>query len=101
MSNDQTQFRRPRFLLGRIIMSPAATVAISQRENFQSVQRFLEFHQTGDWGLVRPPVERANEQACENCGDLFSLYGLGDNFLWIVTDDLRRFTVLLVHTNDC
>jgi hypothetical protein len=101
MNDELAKPPKPRFLLGQIIVSPATASALSHPEKAETVQRYLSYHQTGEWGLVRHSIEFQNEEAVENCDDLFSMYGLGDKELWIVTDGLRRFTVLLMPTEDC
>jgi hypothetical protein len=87
--------RSPRFLLGKIFASPDVTCELNKAR----VDMFdlLHRHQFGDWKELPPEAISRNEQACEDCNDVISVYSLdtGES-VWIATDDLRRFTVLVL-----
>jgi hypothetical protein len=57
----------------------------------------IERHQLGDWGNVSSEIRHSNEIGCRDENDVISTFTLSSGkTLWIATEDLRRFTVLVL-----
>ncbi len=82
----------PRFPLGRIIYSGAATLRLRTEEVLTALSR----HGQGDWGDLLPEDAIANDLALEKGGRLFSAYGSGRDRFWIITDAARSLTTVLL-----
>jgi hypothetical protein len=93
--------RRPRFLLGTIIVSPLISHQIDMMDDVQRLRDCLGRHQAGDWGLVPAEVAEENCRACDECDDLVSLHRIGDRTVWLLTDAERRLTAVLFEHQDC
>ena len=85
----------PRFLLGRIVATPAALRALEQAN--QNPFEFLERHQTGDWGELCEEDKRENEFSVRNDFRILSAYRTQDDVkLWVITEADRSVTTLLL-----
>ncbi len=75
----------PRFSLGAsIVATPAALDLLSRHQ--LSASTFLERHARCDWGDVCPADWTANDRALKDGSRLFSVYRIGDETLWIITE---------------
>ena len=92
-----------KFSLGQIVATPAALDALE--ESGQMPDAFLRRHVTGDWGIVSPDDQRANEEALQSGARLLSAYEttLGLK-IWVITeaagDDGRRASTCLLLPED-
>jgi hypothetical protein len=97
-----TPGRRARFLVGEVIVSPAAARAISQPGNKEFASTLVDCHQCGVWEEVPPEVVKANDRACDEGDDIISVYSLrSGERVWVVTDGQRQWTALLLDSDDC
>ena len=90
----QIQVRRePKFRLGQLCITPAASQAVPPQEVLEAVAR----HASGDWGQLDPHDWQANEDALRQGGRLFSVYATrqGQKF-YVITESDRRTTTLLL-----
>ena len=92
---------RPRFFLGRVIVSPLVWHEVNVLDDVQRLRDCLDRHQAGDWGLVPAQVADENHRACDDCDDLVSLHRFGDQGVWLLTDAERRLTAVLLQSQDC
>jgi len=83
-----------RFPLGNIVSTPAALSLINAHN--LSPFHFLTLHQGGQWGIVPPDDARENELALISGGQLLSVYLVGKERLWVITDADRSITTLLL-----
>lgn len=79
------------FDLGQLVFTPGVLEAVDVDE----VGRALSQHASGEWGAVDPDDRRANDEALESGGRLFSAYvSSKDVRFWVITeavgDDGRR-----------
>ena len=81
-----------RFPLGRIVYSGTATLRLRTEEVLTALRR----HGQGDWGDLLPEDTIANDLALAHGGRLFSVYGLGRDRFWIITDAARSMTTVLL-----
>ena len=91
------------FPLGQVVATPAALEKL--RENQQVSMDLLYRHQTGDWGVVDDHDRRANEQALQDGGRIWSAYLLKDGTkVWVITtaagDDGRRESTCILLPGD-
>jgi len=85
----------PLFPLGRCVATPGALAALVS--SCQLPTSFLARHARGDWGVVSPEDQAANNAALEADERLFSSYTLSSGeTLWIITEWDRSATTLLV-----
>ena len=97
-----TPGRRARFLLGEIVVSPIAARAISQAGNREYASNLIDCHQNGVWDEVSLEVAKANERACDEGDDIFSLHSLRNGQrVWVATDGQRQFTALFLERDLC
>ena len=94
MANTFVEQSRPRFPLGRLLITPGAQAAFSREEVFSAVSR----HQRGDWGTLCKEDCRRNNGALRNGERIFSAYQYHEEKLWIITEaDRSATTILLPH----
>ena len=84
---------RPKFSLGRTVMTRAASVALSQAD----VMKALVRHARGDWGDIDPEDVGLNDQALIEGERLLSVYTAenGTRF-WVITERDRSATTVLL-----
>lgn len=87
--------QRPRFDLGRIMLTPGADEAL--KSSGQEAWKFLARHASGDWGEVPPEDWEENELSLMRELRLLSAYrtGKGER-LWVITEADRSVTTLLL-----
>lgn len=83
----------PMFRLGQVVATPGA-VEVLERCGTSPLE-LLARHVTGDWGSIDPEDAGLNEQALVYGNRLLSVYGEGDERLWIITEADRSVTTLL------
>lgn len=94
MSTISVERSKPRFSLGRLLITPGAQAAFSREEVFLAVAR----HRQGDWGTLCKEDCRRNNSALRNGGRLLSTYQYHEETLWIITEaDRSATTILLPH----
>ena len=83
-----------RFPLGKIVATPDALRLLESHGI--SPMSLLARHVQGDWGMVPPDDQTANDEALQNGGRILSSYILGTNdVLWIITEHDRSTTTIL------
>lgn len=91
----------PSFDLGQIVATPGALAATTEEQR----RYYLARHSIGDWGHVCREESVANDEAVKSGGGMLSAYpidvakpceGFGENTLWIITEDDRSVTTLLL-----
>jgi len=83
----------PRFSLGQVFFSRAATTDIVPEDAFRSLKQ----HRFGDWGDLCAEDKEANETALQFGGRLFSVYhDRKDVKFWIITEADRNTTTVLL-----
>lgn len=73
-----------RFELGVVVATPGALQALGSAE---LAGELLGRHASGDWGDLCESDKRANDQALEYGGRIFSAYDLpGGGKVWVITE---------------
>ena len=83
-----------RFDGGHVIITPPAE-KLMQRHGIDPHQ-LLERHCSGDWGDQSDEDTKAWDRALENGSSLMSVYKVGDEEVWLMTDVERLTTTFLV-----
>lgn len=90
-------------VLGEVVMTPGALDALSPRAWL--FRRYLDRHQSGDWGCVCPEDAEVNFEAVREGNRVLSAYpidpeapckGYGENCVWIITEADRSVTTFLL-----
>jgi hypothetical protein len=81
-----------KFPLGKILMTANA----SGRLDAVAVNEGLRRHASGDWGDLCPEDTEQNEFGLKHGERLFSVYGVGENRFWIITEWDRSVTTVLM-----
>ena len=85
----------PKFLLGRVLSTPGALLALEQAG--ASLSCFLRRHQCGDWGEACEEDAQVNGDALRYGGRLFSVYLLGSGVrIWLITEADRSSSTILL-----
>ncbi len=80
------------FDLGRIVITRGAAAAFDS-----TVAQFcLRKHAEGDWGSLSPEDWAENERALKEGGRLLSSYGSEGEKLWVITEEDRSVTTILL-----
>jgi hypothetical protein len=82
------------FPLGHIVATPDA-LALLERHSADA-RDFLSRHQQGDWGDVDQEDAAMNDHAVDNGDRTFSVYALGNDRIWIITECDRSVTTILL-----
>lgn len=88
--------RKPaiRFPLGQIVATPGALRLLEHHGIGPML--LLARHVQGDWGMVPPDDQIANDKALQYGGRILSSYTLGTNdVLWIITEHDKSMTTIL------
>ena len=85
-----------RFELGQVVATPGVLAAIEASPG-DSLLGFLERHQAGDWGIVKPMDARENEFAVIVGLRIMSVYVLKSGVrIWVITEADRSSTCALL-----
>lgn len=85
--------KRPKFKLGRTVMTRAASVVLTQADVMEALLR----HARGDWGDIDPADEGLNDQALIDGERLLSVYTAADGTrFWVITEHDRSVTTVLL-----
>ena len=88
-------------VLGEVVTTPGALEALSPWQ----LRRYLDRHQSGDWGCVCPEDAEVNFEAVREGYRVLSAYpinpelpckGYGENCVWIITEADRSVTTFLL-----
>jgi len=82
----------PKFPLGEIVITANAQATLDTGAVAQGLLR----HARGDWGELCPEDAQGNQDALEHGDRLLSVYGLGDQRFWIITESDRSVTTVLM-----
>lgn len=95
MNQSSTESTGPRFELGRITITPAASAALEATEIPDIL--LLARHVHGDWGNVSEPDRLQNELAVLLGMRVLSSYALpNDKKVWVITEADRSATTILL-----
>ncbi len=84
---------KPKFPLGRTVITPNALQALAADEVLQALAR----HQCGDWGAVCEDDRAENEQSLKEGFRLLSAYHAKDGRkFWVITEADRSATTVLL-----
>ena len=81
-----------KFPLGQIVITANANGQLDS----QAINEGLIRHAAGDWGDVCPEDAQSNEDGLKHNYRLLSVYGKGDKRFWIITEDDRSVTTVLM-----
>jgi hypothetical protein len=82
-----------RFPLGDVMVTRQAFDRLAPED----IQRALQLHARGDWGLVCPEDRQSNEEALAEGLRLFSVYeDKSSTRFWIITEWDRSLTTVLL-----
>ena len=90
----QQQTCKPLFALGDIVATPGALDLLDRQAT--DALSLLARHSRGDWGEVPAEDAVANWSALDYGLRVFSVYPLGGERLWVITEADRRSTCLLL-----
>lgn len=82
------------FDLGQTVATPAALAALEAAG--QTYWHLLDRHITGDWGTLPDEDRQANEDALAHGLRIMSVYPVGENKVWVITEADRSATTLLL-----
>ncbi|MDP2099233.1 MAG: hypothetical protein U1D70_11400 [Methylobacter sp.] len=87
------------FELGQISMTPSAISIIASFK--VSIGDLLDRHEKGDYGEISEVDWRENTLALlpESVERVMSVYSVGDEKLWVITDPDRKVTTLLTEAD--
>ncbi|QDV12228.1 hypothetical protein CA51_21090 [Rosistilla oblonga] len=85
---------KPLFPLGQIVATPGA-LTVLEAANVNAAQ-LLNRHVTGDWGTIYQEDRGLNEQAIKDGSRILSVYPVGDQVVWAITEADRSSTCLLL-----
>lgn len=83
----------PLFSLGAIAATPAVLEHFDQHGT--DLHAYIARHHHGDWGDLCIEDARANQQALQFGGRIFSAYIIASEKVWIITEADRSATTLL------
>jgi hypothetical protein len=75
-----------RFALGRVVATPGALQLAAEHQ--LDLLKLLARHSAGDWGDTCAQDKRTNEAALKNGSRILSVYGQGNERIWVITDAL-------------
>ena len=75
---------KPCFDLGQVVGTPASISFLTAHGVMPA--SLLERHATGDWGDTDDDDSEANDQSLEEGSRIFSVYNVGEEQVWIITD---------------
>ena len=78
---------KPRFSLGKLVITPGAKEALSDEDIIFAISRHLR-------GVLGKQDSQLNEDALENGGRLFSAYEYHNAKVWIITEADRSTTTV-------
>jgi hypothetical protein len=84
----------PKFTSRVVATTTLARLAI--RLAGDDLNDLLRRHFNGDWGRASESLRAANESALLSTGPLLSVFDLGTQLLWIITDAARGVTTVLL-----
>ena len=90
----QQQTCKPLFALGDIVATPGA-LELLNRHAINALS-LLSRHVRGDWGAVPAEDAVANWSALDYGLRVFSVYAVGKERLWVISEADRRSTCLLL-----
>jgi hypothetical protein len=80
--------------LGQIVATPGAIALLETHA--VSPAMLLTRHQAGDWGAICPEDDGLNDRALATGERLLSVYPVGGEKVWIITEWDRSVTTLLL-----
>lgn len=86
----------PRFAIGQLLATPAALACLEQAS--VSLFDLVTRHITGDWGDLCPEDVQANEAALRYGNRLLSVYRVGDQTCYVITEATREATTVLLRS---
>jgi hypothetical protein len=89
-----TSTARQLFALGHLVWTPAAR-AVLLRHNVDPLE-LVQRHGRGDWGDLAAEDRLANRLALESGSFILSAYRVGSERVWVVTDENRASTWILL-----
>lgn len=95
MTDNRFYELRPRFALGRLIITPGGLATL--RTNRVSITHLLVRHASGDWGDVSDDDRHQNDLSIDTGLRLISIYAMPDQTkLWVITESDRSATTFLL-----
>ena len=88
----RTESRTLIFPLGEIVATANAKRLLAEKD----MQSALIRHSVGDWGEVCPDDAKLNDESLTHGGRLLSVYQGGEHKFWIITEDDRSVTTVLM-----
>jgi hypothetical protein len=87
---------RPRFPLGRLLITPAANTLLQERGVSPAV--YLARHAAGDWGDMELEDRLLNDQSLLDSSRLLSAYDIEAtrDRIWVITEADRSATTILL-----
>lgn len=82
------------FKLGQIVATPGAMELFRQAS--VNPAALLHRHSSGDWGDVETHDAAANDRAVREGGRILSVYRVGDEPVWVITEADRSVTTFLL-----
>ena len=83
-----------KFPLGQIVATPAALAFLEQHH--MTAITYITRHAAGDWGDVDRHDRLANEHALNDGSRIFSVYKIGADKIWIITEADRSSTCVML-----
>ena len=83
---------KSKFALGQVVITANATKHLDTL----AVNEALRRHAAGDWGDTCPEDAGENELSLNEGFRLLSAYGTGERKFWIITEDDRSVTTILM-----
>ena len=80
--------------LGQVVATQGARQLLD--ENRMTGVPILKRHASGDWGHICAADAKLNDDAVKNGGRVLSIYKVGDESIWVITEADRSSTCILL-----
>lgn len=86
----------PKFELGTIVATQGFLRMLALNDAVNAAVEMIERHRVGDWGSVDEDDAKVNEDALRHGGNIMSVYTVGGQKVWVITEADRSATTLLL-----
>ena len=85
---------QPLFSLGQVVATQGCLELLEKHG--KTASEFIHRHVMGDWGVVDSEDAQLNQDAVQEGSRILSVYEVGDERVWVITEWDRSVTTLLL-----